>query len=95
MAGNERVVIVEEDARGCFGRAFAGMLALVSFVWLLNLGAGVVEIPDFLPIVGNLDEGVAAWIFFASLSYLGVAVIPDPNKAVRYERKRVDAETIE
>lgn len=30
---------------------------LVSVVYLLNLGAGLIElIPDTLPIVGNLDE---------------------------------------
>ena len=92
MAAGPRTVIVEEDARGCFGKAFAGLLALLSFVWMLNLGAGVFEIPDFLPFVGNIDEGAASWLLFASLSYLGINIMPDPNRARKFVRKTVGEE---
>ena len=38
----------------------AGVVAFLSVFYLLNLGAGIVgDIPDVLPIIGNIDEGVA------------------------------------
>ena len=37
-------------------------------VYILNPGAGFIEfIPDNLPIIGNLDEGVAAMLIWAAL----------------------------
>lgn len=89
MAG-QRTVIVEEDARGCFGKGVAAVLALFSGVWLLNLGAGLIEIPDILPIVGNLDETVAAWIFFSSLGYLGIDIMPDPKRARKFVESKAE-----
>lgn len=39
--------------------------SLLGFVYLLNPGAGFVElIPDNLPIFGNLDEGAAALLIW-------------------------------
>ena len=36
------------------------LAALLGFIYILNPTAGIIEfIPDNLPIVGNLDEGVA------------------------------------
>jgi hypothetical protein len=90
MAAGPRTVIVEEDARGCFGKGVAGIVAILSFIWMLNLGAGIFEIPDLLPIVGNIDEGAASWLLFASLSYLGINIIPDPNRARKFVRKEID-----
>lgn len=52
----------------------------VSLFWLLNFTMGIVEIPDNLPFVGNVDEAVAAGIFFASLRYLGIDLIPFGNR---------------
>lgn len=92
MAAGPRTVIVEEDARGCFGKGFAGVVALLSFIWMLNLGAGIFEIPDILPVVGNVDEGAAAWLLFASLSYLGINIMPDPNRARKFVRKEIPPE---
>lgn len=85
----QRTIIVDEDNRGCFGKVIAGFIALASGVWLLNLGAGIFEIPDFLPIVGNIDETAAAWLLFSSLSYLGINIMPDPSRARRFVSKKL------
>jgi hypothetical protein len=39
-----------------------GLIVLVSFVYLLNLSGGFIEIPDNIPFVGNVDE-----FFFSAL----------------------------
>ena len=37
------------------------ILSIVGCIYLLNPGAGILELlPDSLPLVGNLDEGAAA-----------------------------------
>mgnify|MGYP006921559604 FL=1 len=47
---------MKNGKRGCLPTAAAMAGAMLSFVWLLNLQMGVfLEIPDNLPIVGNLD----------------------------------------
>lgn len=72
----ERVVVVEEKGRGCFGQGVAMLGVLVSAFWLLNFTFGVFEIPDALPVVGNLDEAAAAAMFFSCLRYLGIDILP-------------------
>ncbi len=47
------------------------MLCLSS-IYLLNFTIGVFELPDYLPIVGNLDEAVASLIFISALKHFGV-----------------------
>ena len=38
-------------------------LAFLGFLYLLNLGLGVVEVlPDATPFIGNLDEFSASWL---------------------------------
>jgi hypothetical protein len=49
---------------------------VLSGAFLSNLTFGVVEIPDNLPFVGNLDEVFASAVFFSCLSYLGINVLP-------------------
>jgi hypothetical protein len=62
--------------RSCLGKTMAVAGILVSVALLLNLTFGVVELPDNLPIIGNLDEAAAAAIFFTCLRYLGLDVLP-------------------
>ena len=64
---------MKNGKRGCLSTATALAGAAFSSVWLLNLQMGVFfEIPDNLPIVGNLDEAFFTALLLACLSYLGV-----------------------
>ena len=48
-------------------------LGLISTIYLLNIGAGFIElIPDNIPLVGNLDEAGAAALLIMCLSYFGI-----------------------
>jgi hypothetical protein len=48
-------------------------LGLISTMYLLNVGAGFIElIPDNIPIVGNLDEAGAAALLIMCLGYFGI-----------------------
>jgi len=61
-------------SRGCGGTAAALCGVFLSGLFLLNLTAGIVEIPDNLPLVGNLDEVLASTLLLACLRYLGLDV---------------------
>jgi hypothetical protein len=50
----------------------AVVIAILSGIYLLNLTCGILELPDNLPIIGNLDEVVVAGFFFAALRFLGL-----------------------
>jgi hypothetical protein len=45
---------------------------VVSSIYLLNFSFGFVELPDYLPIIGNLDEFAAAALLIASLKHFGI-----------------------
>jgi hypothetical protein len=62
--------------RSCLGISLALLGTGLSGLCLSNLTFGVVEIPDNLPFVGNLDEVLASAILFSCLSYLGINVVP-------------------
>lgn len=47
-------------------------LLVLSGIYLLNFTVGVLELPDYLPIIGNLDEAVASLIFISALKHFGV-----------------------
>jgi uncharacterized membrane protein YkvA (DUF1232 family) len=43
-------------------------MGALGLLYILNPGAGFIEfIPDNLPIIGNLDEGVAIMLLWAAL----------------------------
>lgn len=48
------------------------ILLLLSGIYLLNFTVGVFELPDYLPIIGNLDEAVASLVFISALKHFGV-----------------------
>ncbi len=49
------------------------ILGLICLVYLINPGAGVIELlPDNLPIIGNLDEGLAMTGLLMALSNMGL-----------------------
>lgn len=63
-------------------RTLAWLGVGVSVLYLLNLSAGFVELPDNLPLVGNLDEVFFSGVLFASLAKLGIRLpwTPRPRK---------------
>ena len=51
---------------------FVLIVLIISGLYLINPTMGLLEIiPDNLPIIGNLDEGVATTLLLSSLSYFG------------------------
>jgi len=52
---------------------WVALAGFVSFVYLINPGAGFLEIiPDNFPIIGNLDEAAACAIILAVFRYFGM-----------------------
>ncbi len=48
-------------------------LGLFSLLYLLNIGAGFIElIPDNFPVIGNLDEAGAVTLFLMCLRYFDI-----------------------
>jgi len=44
------------------------VLLIVASIYLLNFGFGFIEfIPDNLPIIGNIDEGIAGGLFLQGI----------------------------
>ena len=73
----------QSQSRGCAAQALVAMLLLGSGVYLLNFSFGVLELPDNLPIVGNVDESAATYIFISCLSYLGIDIVPFKSRMSR------------
>ena len=47
------------------------ILAICSFIYMLNPTAGIFElIPDNIPIIGNIDEGIATYVLLSCIEYL-------------------------
>lgn len=64
------------------------LAGLVSLIYLLNPGAGILElIPDNFPIIGNLDEAAACAIILASFRYYGIDLTGFIGKRFRDEPK--------
>lgn len=57
-------------------RAKALFVALLCGIYLLNLSGGWIEIPDCLPVIGNLDEVAATVVLMRCLARLGFQVLP-------------------
>lgn len=78
-AGAESVGAAPRE-KSLLGKLLAILGVLVSLLFLANLTFGgliPVEIPDALPIVGNLDEVFFTGVLLTCLSYLGVSLIPN------------------
>lgn len=65
-----------QPAPGVVGKSLAVAGVLVSVVFLLNPTLGLFEVPDNLPIVGNLDEVFFSGLLFACLAKLGINILP-------------------
>jgi hypothetical protein len=57
---------------GCGTKLFAATGVFLSCLYLLNLSGGFIEIPDNLPMIGNIDEALATAILISCLSVFGV-----------------------
>lgn len=53
------------------------IVAVLCVLYLLNLSGGWIEIPDCLPIVGNLDEVAATVVLVRCLERLGIYPMPE------------------
>ena len=66
--------------KSLLGKLLAILGVLLSLLFLSNLTFGGIipfEIPDALPIVGNLDEVFFSGLLLTCLSYLGISLIPN------------------
>jgi hypothetical protein len=59
---------------------------MVSILYLANFTFGVVEIPDNLPVVGNVDEVFFSFVLIACLEYLGLHVTPFINRMPSHQQ---------
>ena len=51
------------------------IIGVLSGLYLVNPGFGVFEfIPDNVPLVGNLDEGMASFLLLSSLAYFDIDI---------------------
>ena len=58
------------------------LLAVIGLIYLLNPTGGLIElIPDNIPLVGNLDEGVAAVLVWQGISRLRALKKKKPGQA--------------
>ncbi|MEM6915864.1 MAG: DUF1232 domain-containing protein [Verrucomicrobiota bacterium] len=75
MEKEETVREEADEKRSLLTSVIVGGVGLVSAVFLLNPGLGLfVEIPDNLPVIGNLDEAAAAALLISCLAYFGVDI---------------------
>ena len=57
--------------KSCFGSFMALAGVLFGGLYVINPGAGVIElIPDIVPLFGNLDEAAATTLLVLGLQYL-------------------------
>ena len=69
-----------------------GIAAFISFVYLINPGAGFLElIPDNFPIIGNLDEAAASAIILAAFRYFGMDLTSFFGRGVRDRSQSSDS----
>ena len=65
----------EQTSRTIGGTIVAVIVALLCVVYMLNPTAGFLEfIPDNLPIIGNVDEGLIMILLLGCLKYLGLDI---------------------
>jgi hypothetical protein len=60
-----------------------GLLGVVTVIYLLNPTAGIFELlPDNIPFLGNVDEGLACYLLYSCIEYLRgrqVGLFKTPN----------------
>lgn len=71
---NDAQVPRKKPKTSCWGAVIAFFFSVISIFWILNFSAGIFEIPDNIPIIGNLDEAFFTMLLVASLSYFGIDI---------------------
>ncbi len=65
----------EQTRRTIGGTIVAVIIAFLCVIYMLNPGAGFLEfIPDNLPVIGNVDEGLIMILLLGCLKYLGLDI---------------------
>jgi hypothetical protein len=75
-----------DSPRGSCMSAVVSLIGIaLSLLFLANLSFGLLEIPDNLPIVGNIDEVFVTGVLIACLSRFGIHLAPnfDPRRKLR------------
>ncbi|TLD69689.1 DUF1232 domain-containing protein [Phragmitibacter flavus] len=73
---------------GVKAKVFAALGAVFCAVYLLNPGAGFIElIPDNVPLIGNIDEAAVTGLLIYCLSILGVKL---PGARARKDEEMKD-----
>ena len=74
----------DRPASGWSGYVLAAIGAIVSALYLANIGVGIFElIPDALPGIGNLDEVFFSALLIFCLRKLGIDLLPHLRKSGR------------
>ena len=87
MATQARAVEEGQNKKGCLSQILAVIGVLICVLYLLNLSVGIVEVPDNLPFIGNLDEATATAFLLGCLRYLGIDLIPFGRKRSQTSRE--------
>ena len=65
----------EQTRRTIGGTIVAIVVAILCVIYMLNPTAGFLEfIPDNLPVIGNVDEGLIMILLLGCLKYLGLDI---------------------
>jgi uncharacterized membrane protein YkvA (DUF1232 family) len=72
---NELTQQPKSNRRTIVGTIVAIVVAILCVIYMLNPTAGFLEfIPDNLPLVGNVDEGLIMILLLGCLKYLGLDI---------------------
>lgn len=83
--------MTEKHGGSLLGTVIALVGSLLSILFLANPGLGLFfEIPDNIPVVGNLDEVVVTGILVACLSKLGIHVVPNLDRRKQHADENSD-----
>jgi hypothetical protein len=84
--------IKDNESKNPVLKLIVALLGGIALIFLLNPGAGFIfEIPDNLPIIGNLDEGAAMGILIFAIRYL-FGDARNPGKIEQMKRAQSDDE---
>ena len=67
--------VAQERGPNALQQLFVLVITGIAAIYLINPGAGLIEIiPDVIPVIGNLDEAAALTLLISGLGYFGVNI---------------------